>query len=390
MMLQQPGAATKKPACLYISRYAPERSPTDPYFGLPRFLSERCGLTGIWGRSRRAIPFAGKCDRIVNVGSAMRQLPQAMIKTIKTCLAANPDFIVCCVSEFSLILGWVASRCSGRPYWVVAESPPFTGRYAKNPGFWRRLECRLRTWLLRRLIGKSKGLFCFIERQAVDDFLPAGTRVIPLKIGVSDEAYDRILMFRSKLVKRREPSVYTIGYVGEINPEQGILELLEAIWIARRSIPDVRVLLIGDVDPNWRLEFTEALEKFDLKDRAVVTGWLGYDDMLKRLADCDVCCYTRRPSLWSKSAYPLKVCEYLGSARSIISWDYPGCRALLGRDRFGMLAPPGNINALAKMLVRFFEPGTREAFESEILNNMDQLLARKSYEELVATCSQGS
>jgi glycosyltransferase involved in cell wall biosynthesis len=324
----------------------------------------------------------------VNVGSAMRHLPRAIIKTIKMCRTAKLDFIVCCVDDFSLILGWVASLCSGRPYWVVAEDPPFTGRYAQNPGFWRRLEGRLRSWLLRRLIEKSKGLFCFIEQQALDDFLPAVTHVIPLKIGVSDEARDRSFSLRSKLLTRSGPSLYTIGYVGAINPEQGILELLEAIRIAHRSVSDVRVLLIGDVDPDWRREFTEAIEKFDLKGRAEVTGWLPYDDMLRRLANCDVCCYVRRSSLWSKSAYPLKICEYLGSARSIISWDYPGCRALLGDGRFGLLVPPGNINALAKALVRFCEPELRNAFGAEILDNMDELSAGKGYEELLATCSQ--
>jgi glycosyltransferase involved in cell wall biosynthesis len=383
MKVRQPREG--KPACLYISRYAPERSPTDPYFGLPRFLSEHCSLTGIWGRSRRTIPFAGRCNRIVNVGTAMRHLPKAVIETIKTCLPATPDFIVCCIEDFALILGWVASRCTGRPYWVVAEDPPFSGRYAVNHGLWRRLERGFRRWLVRRLLASSSGVFCFIERQALHEFLPNGARVIQLTTGVSDEAFEWVSNRHTTFGQREKRAGYTVGYVGAIDLEQGILELFQAVSMARQSVPNLHLRLIGEIDPQWRVEFNAALARFDLRSVVEITGWLSYSDMLRQLLDCDVCCYLRRASLWAESAYPLKICEYLGAARPAVSWDYPGCRALLGSNRFGLLVAPGNINLLAKMLVNISDSSVRQGIEEAIRENMENLLARVSYRKLLDT-----
>lgn len=389
MTLQHSGAKSEKPACLYISRFAPERSPSDPYFGLPRFLSAHCRFSGIWAASRRAIPFAGYCERIVNIDPALPLLPRTALRALKACAAAKPDFIICAVDEMSLSLGWLLSRWSGRPYWVVVETPPFTTRYGGDPPLWRRAERAVRKWVLRRLIARSRGLFCFADRSAVDEFLAGGARLIPLKIGISDEAYDRVREAAPKAIREEKTGGFTIGFVGAIEPEQGIPELLRAVSISQRSIGDARLLLVGEVDKDWRTEFIEMLDELGLSGKVEVTGWLPYDDMLKRVAECDVCCYTRRPSLCSQSAHPLKISEYLGSARSIIAWDYPGCHTVLEGGRFGMLAPPGNVEVFAKMLVRLVKPEARAALESEIRNNLGELLTKNSYQRVLTECVGG-
>jgi hypothetical protein len=188
----------------------------------------------------------------------MRHLPKAMIETIKTCLAAKPDSIVCCIEDFASILGWVASRCSSRPYWLVAEDPPLSGRYAVNHGLWRLLEWGLRRWLVRRLLASSSGVFCFIERQALHEFLPNGARVIQLRTGVSDGAFECVSNRHTTFGQREKRSgLYSRIRSGD-RSGAGHSRVSSSVSMARQSVLNLRLRLIGEIDPQWRVEFNAA------------------------------------------------------------------------------------------------------------------------------------
>lgn len=56
--------------CLYISRYAGNRSKTDPYpyTGLAWFLSGNISLPGLWRkRQRGSVAFAKSCRQVIEV-----------------------------------------------------------------------------------------------------------------------------------------------------------------------------------------------------------------------------------------------------------------------------------------------------------------------------------
>jgi glycosyltransferase involved in cell wall biosynthesis len=341
MTLRERAAAADSPVCLYIARHAPDRAPSDPYFGLPRFLAEHCRLVAIWGPARRPIAFAERCGRIVTIGMALRQFPRAVLETIKACRTERPDVIVCCIEDIALLLGWIAALCTRRPYWVVAEDPPFTARYDGRLGLAKWVERRLRVWLLRRLLAASRGVFCFIEPDVLEEFRTKRTRIIALWTGTSDEARAWFASRRGLDRERTGDYTYMVGYVGAVDAEQGIPELLLAVATARAFVPNIRVKLIGPVVEPFRPAFDAILARLGLQDAVTVIGWITYRDMLRELSLCDVGCFLRTDSLWARSAFPLKVCEYVALAKPVIAWDYAGCARLLDDGRYGDGQPQG-------------------------------------------------
>jgi glycosyltransferase involved in cell wall biosynthesis len=334
------------------------------------------------GKGKRSVTFAETCASIVTVGTALRHFPRAVVDTIKACRAERPDIIVCSTEDIALALGWIAARCTGRAYWVVAEDPPFTARYDGRLGLRLRIERRLRLWLLRRLLAASRGVFCFIAPDVLDEARTEQMRIIALRTGTSETARAWVSgPCRDR--QRLQGPAYTIGYVGAIDAEQGIPALLQAVAAVRPAVPHIRVKLIGPLAEADRDAFDAALALHGLRDAVTVTGWLSYGDMLHALSLCDVGCFLRKESLWARSAFPLKVCEYLALAKPVIAWDYPGCARLLEHGRYGILVPGGEIASLAGALVMLADDNVRSAFEARITAASDSLAADNWYSELL-------
>ncbi len=367
--------------CYYFSRYAPDRSPTDPYFGLPRFLTSNCRLIAFWDSTGRTTSFACDCEEIIQISRSIFGFLKSVLSVMRQCSRNRPDAIIACVDEVSIALAWLTSLITGCNFYIVIEDPPFTLRYTHHRTAIKKVERYLRAWFLRRGFSSSTAVFAFVNRGAFAEFLTANTRVFNLRIGSSDEALDRI---KSKTILERSSEgscSFQVGYIGAVNEEQGLLELLDAVAIVKSRLGSIQLCLIGDVDPE--LNLAQQLMSRNLNSAVSVTGWVTYSEMLDYLSRCDIGCYTRRSSSWAESAYPLKICEYLGLALPVVSWDYPGCQTMLAYGKYGELVPHGEIQLLASSLLKLTDPEVRRSYQMAILSDLDALRGSASYKTLL-------
>lgn len=383
------GKAFGKRCCFYIAKSSPMRSPTDPYFGLPNYLVDKVGIVGFWGDDRRQPAFASKCLNVIKHGSRLRNLPAVLTKALLEVQRQRPDFVLCGIDEFSLLLAWLTTKWLGVPFWAIAEDPPFTDRYGLRDKFLRGIERKLRIALTSWLIKQSRGVFCFIDRRALDEVTPVSLRnsafLIQLSTGTSVEARK----LREKLQEERahDDGVLKIGYVGEVSEEQGIFDLLNAFIRVRRNVP-AELYLIGNVAHDWQSTFREFLLQHQIQASVHLVGWVPYEKMLELISKMDVCCHTRKTSRWAESAFPLKICDYLGMNRPVVSWDYLGCRALLRGGDFGALIRYPSIEAFGDALLEFAARDYRQGFVERIEQAQTALMAEGFYEQIFKICCQ--
>jgi glycosyltransferase involved in cell wall biosynthesis len=351
-------------SCLYISRYAPERSPTDPFAALPHYLSNHTRMTGMWGNSKKLDPeFRSACNQISELDPSWRGWFYGL-KLLWNLLNKNqkPDFILCGVDEFSLSLGISAGRRSGSPVFSIIEDPPFTARYRSTDPLPRKLEKHLRTIILRNLLSRCRGIFCFIEAEVLGEFRPQAP-IYQMMNGVSSRAIKLSEVLADKQSNESNPIV---GFVGAVDPSQGIDTLVKIFVQARKRLPGLRLRLIGPANADYQSHLDVELEDLHLRDAVEITGWLPYERMMEKLQDCFVGVYCNPPTDWYLHAQPLKICEYLGLAKPTVAWDYPGVRRLLDNGRLGILIPAGDIEAFSDGLVRMADRSKRETMENEI------------------------
>ena len=351
--------------CLYISRYAPNRTQTDPYTGLPWYLSQQTSLIGVWSRPERsAVAFSASCQEVIEVTAGVKGwLDKLRHSWTNASGPAKPDFIVCGVDEHSLSLAILVGKTAGIPVYAFAEDPPFTNRYGGTLSTGRRIERRLRRKIIYELLERCSGVFCFIEKDALRDFNICRVSVHQMMNGTSTEARTWFEESPHKGQTNGEPLV---GFVGALSHNQGLDALLEIIAGAREHVKGLRLRLIGPMDSSYQKVFREQTSRLVLDSSTEVTGWLPYTMMLEKLQDCSFGLYCNPDTDWYRVAQPLKICEYLALEKPVIAWDYPGARRLLDNGRLGLLVPPGNLSAFIDAVVQMSDAGFRQTVVREI------------------------
>ena len=347
-----------------MSRYAPNRTGTDPYTGLPWYLSERINVTGLWGKANKPVPFYKSCEKVVETNPSWWGVFRAFFRGLKLVRSGDGfDIVVSGIDEYSLSVGLLAGKAARVPVFCVVEDPPFTDRYSPPIGWVRRQEKRIRRFIVKNLLEHCSGMFCFIEGDILNDFNLRNVPVYQLMNGVSPQALDWV---ENHPTKEKEDSECTIGYVGAINRKQGIDDLLEIFANAKKKVANLHLRLIGPIDNVYAQCYQKMLCDLGLDSNVEVTGWLPYEKMLKKLEECDVCVYCNPNTDWFRTAQPLKVCEYLALEKPTIAWDYPGTRRLLNQGRLGVLVPAGYKSVFTGALVSLTDPSLRRPIENEI------------------------
>ena len=273
------------------------------------------------------------------------------------------DAILCGVDEYSLGLGLLISRIMGGRVFALIEDPPFTTRYERIRGIRGKIEKNLRTRLLGNLLERCAGLFCFIEKEVLEEL---GLRKVPLYQMMNGASSVALEWVKKNGSSGHSTGTFTIGLVGALTPVQGIESLLEIVSMAKQQNGNVRLRLIGPVEPGYRETLQRRIKELELDSCTEVTGWLPYPLMLEELKGCSLGVYCNPSTAWYRAAQPLKICEYLALGKPTVAWDYPGVRRMMADGRFGFLVAPGDNRAFAQALVSLKDPTIRNPFGEKI------------------------
>ncbi len=132
-----------------------------------------------------------------------------------------------------------------------------------------------------------------------------------------------------------------ITFVGRLEREKGVLDLLEAFALVARTHPDARLVLVGDGSAREQVVRLAA----PLGDRVLLVGARPHEDIPDFLAAADV--FTL-PS-WNEGT-PNVVLEALASGRRVVATRVGGIPDVLQTDELGTLVPPRAPDALARAL----------------------------------------
>jgi glycosyltransferase involved in cell wall biosynthesis len=81
-------------------------------------------------------------------------------------------------------------------------------------------------------------------------------------------------------IRPAEKKKYDAIYCGQINPLRGGLEIAQAVVIARKAIPSIRVLLLGPVpDLRFKRELLDVIEKNNLQGNLILYGNVPYNEI---------------------------------------------------------------------------------------------------------------
>ena len=145
----------------------------------------------------------------------------------------------------------------------------------------------------------------------------------------------------------RRAKAVTVALVARMLRIKGVDLAVEAVGRARDQGADIRLLLVGPIDPAN----PSALSRADLDRYAALPGieYLGpRTDIAAIWAQADIGLLPSRGG----EGVPKALLEAAACARALIGTNVPGIRDVVINEVTGLLVPPDDINALSEALVR--------------------------------------
>jgi phosphatidylinositol alpha-mannosyltransferase len=175
-------------------------------------------------------------------------------------------------------------------------------------------------------------------RHFIDRFFPGDYKVIPNGVDVP--------RFASAVpVARWQDGTPNVLFVGRLEPRKGVLDLLKAHRILRKTGSGNRLLFVGS-GPQER----EAR-------RYVATRGLQEVEFLGRVSDAEKAQLFRTVDVYASPAtggesFGIVLLEAMAAGAPIVASDIHGYKGVVRRDREGLLVPPHEPKQLAKAIAR--------------------------------------
>jgi phosphatidylinositol alpha-mannosyltransferase len=175
-------------------------------------------------------------------------------------------------------------------------------------------------------------------RHFIDRFFPGDYKVIPNGVDVPRFA-------GAVPIARWQDGVPNVLFVGRLEPRKGVLDLLKAHRILRRTGSGNRLLIVGS-GPQER----EAR-------RYVATRGLKEVEFLGRVSDAEKAQLFRTVDVFASPAtgresFGIVLLEAMAAGAPIVASDIHGYKGVVRRDREGLLVPPHEPKELATAIAR--------------------------------------
>ena len=201
--------------------------------------------------------------------------------------------------------------------------------------------------LMRPSIGRIHGRIAVsaVARHFIDRFFPGDYKVIPN--GVDIGRFERAVP-----IARWQDGTKNILFVGRFESRKGLLHLLKAYRILRKTGCECRLLVVGGGPQDKEAR------------RYLATRKLGGVEFLGRVSDderdalfktADVYC---SPAT-GRESFGIVLLEAMAAGTAIVCSDIHGYKGVVRRDLDALLVPPGDSKALAGALAKLLSDDER-------------------------------
>lgn len=141
-----------------------------------------------------------------------------------------------------------------------------------------------------------------------------------------------------------DDDVFTILYVGRMDPRKGAKFLFLALSHLEAKLPNYRVVVVGT---GWMQKYYDAYIPLHLRKRVIFAGYASPEDLPRYYRSVDVYC---SPATGNES-FGIVLLEAMACGTPVVASDIDGYRWVVTPGREGLLVPPRSPRHLAAAIV---------------------------------------
>ncbi|WP_262925711.1 glycosyltransferase [Kocuria atrinae] len=140
---------------------------------------------------------------------------------------------------------------------------------------------------------------------------------------------------------------------------EGLDDLVRAVDIARKSVPSILAVIVGDGVARPGLQ--QLVSDLGIQDHLKFCGRVDRSEAVEYFRSLDVFVVPRKDRTVTRAVTPLKPVEALASRTAVVASDLPALREVIDHGVTGLLTPPDDPETLAAALLELArDPQTRE------------------------------
>jgi len=151
---------------------------------------------------------------------------------------------------------------------------------------------------------------------------------------------------------------YDFIYSGGITKLRGALKILEALMLAVKTIPNIKVVFVGSYSPeSLRNEMQNFINRNNLNKNVELHSFVNYSEISNYYNNSKIGLVTLLNSPTFEVSMPIKVFEYMAFGMPIIGSDFGHIKEYIEKENCGITVDPKNVeeisNAMIKLLTNF-------------------------------------
>jgi glycosyltransferase involved in cell wall biosynthesis len=153
-------------------------------------------------------------------------------------------------------------------------------------------------------------------------------------------------------IKPAEDKKYDAIYCGQINALRGGKEIARAVVLARKTIPGIKVLLLGPVpDANYKRELLGLIEENNLQENLILYGNVPYNEIDTFYQDSRIGLGIFMPVSIFYYGIQIKTFEYMAFGLPVICSNFGTIDRIIRETGSGVTVDPHSPEAISKALI---------------------------------------
>jgi len=187
---------------------------------------------------------------------------------------------------------------------------------------------------------------------------------------------------------KEQDKIYEAAFLGRLQPQKGIFDLIEIWKIVCSKKPSARLALIGGGAKETFAELDKRIKQCGLDKNVDVLGFLEGEEIFKKLKSSRIFLCPSKYESWG-----MVVAEAMACGLPVVSYDLPVFRTIFPEGR--LFCPVSDIRSFARLAERLLEDGDlydRLSHQAkELASAFDwENIARKEYEDLKRLVGAGT